>query len=85
MARKYVFNPLKIRFRPNTKLPTNATSKSKKMVRSYFYPYPKKKLLPQPTPNPSPVRALTADPVLYLLSGGARLRASFRAPTPVLP
>jgi hypothetical protein len=30
--RKYAFNPPKVRFRPNTKLPTNATGKSEKTV-----------------------------------------------------
>jgi hypothetical protein len=28
VTRKYAFNPSKIRFHPNTKLPTNATGKS---------------------------------------------------------
>jgi hypothetical protein len=30
--RKYAFNPPKIRFRPNTKLPTSTTNKSEKTV-----------------------------------------------------
>jgi hypothetical protein len=32
MTRKYAFNPLKIRFHLNTKLPTNATDKSEKTI-----------------------------------------------------
>jgi hypothetical protein len=35
VARKYAFNPPKIRFHPNTKLPTNATGKSEKTVRRF--------------------------------------------------
>jgi hypothetical protein len=33
---KYAFNPLKIRFHPNTKLPTDATGKSEKRFALIF-------------------------------------------------